>query len=70
MVKPLVAYADSLISLNDDSLPSWICGTHVYTSNNEHLVVTVVVQNLFGTDTVLLIICKFSFNILRVGFKM
>jgi len=39
--------------------PSWICDTCVGTTHKGHLVVFITVQNLFGFDAVVLIICAF-----------
>jgi len=39
--------------------PSWICYVCVWTTHEEHLVIFIAVQNLFGIDSVVLIICMF-----------
>jgi len=40
-------------------LPSWICNACFWTTNEGHLVVFIIVQNLVGIDAVVLIICTF-----------
>jgi len=46
---------------NGSHLPSWICGMCNWTSNEEYLVVFIVLRNLVEIDWVVLVICKFSY---------
>jgi len=45
-VKPLPRYGHFSIFQDDGRLPSWICYTPVLTTQEEYLVVFVIVQNL------------------------
>jgi len=38
--------------------PAWICYVHVWTTNDEYLVLYITLQNLVGIDAVVSIICK------------
>jgi len=49
----LLRYVDFFVGV-----ASWICYVHVWTTYDEYLVVFTTVQNLFGIDTVVAIICK------------
>jgi len=47
--------------LNGSRPPSWISIVHMWTTHDEYLVVSIVVQNLAGIDAVVLIICDFQY---------
>jgi len=41
--------------------PSWICFTHVWATQEAHMVVFIAVQNLIGISVVILKICDFQY---------
>jgi len=49
--------------------PSWICWARIGTTNDDYLVVSIVVQNLVEVDGVVSIIWNFTFNFLPFGLK-
>jgi len=49
-------------------LPSWICGAHFGTTREEYLEVCIIVQNLAGIATVVLITCNFEY-VTRLAWK-
>jgi len=60
-VKRLRRYRDSTVFLNGSRPPSWISIVLMWTTHDEYLVVSIVVQNLAGIDAVVLIICDFQY---------
>jgi len=49
--------------------PSWICSARVWTTHERHLVVFMTVQNLFGINAVVSIICKLVRVFYELGLK-
>ena len=60
----LCIYSDLTVLQNGGLLSSWICWAQIWTTSNDYFVVTVVVQNLLGIDSVVSV--NETFNILRV----
>ena len=49
-VKRLQRYGDLTVFLNGGRPPSWICWVPIGTTHNDHLMVSIVVQNLVEID--------------------
>ena len=63
----LCIYSDLTVLQNGGLLSSWICWAQIWTTSNDYFVVSVVVQNLLGIDSVVSV--NETFNILRVWLK-
>ena len=59
-IKRLQRYGDLTFFQNGGRPPSWICWAPIWTSHDDHLMVSIVVQNLVKINAVVSITCSFG----------